>query len=72
MLQECGWGDIATAHARGREEERKSWRAVTVPMLESLEAWDDRGPHGEGWQSAELMALINAIRALGGGGEGRA
>lgn len=32
-------------------------------LLEVLELTQDEGPHGEGWKSDELCAVIEAVRA---------
>jgi hypothetical protein len=75
----AGQGDAATVTARAMRSEGAMTNdvdadarliAAAPEMLEALnellpriENFEDRGPYGEGWQSKELEAAINAVRA---------
>lgn len=57
-------GSTDIAFARAIEAEvRKHDDALILQLVEALEDFDDAGPIGEGWKSAQLLSLLASARA---------
>ena len=57
-------GSTDIAFARDIEAEvRKQYEALIRQLVGALEDFDDAGPLGEGWKSAQLLSLLASARA---------